>query len=154
MSGWGGGGSAGEKGNRLGKQIRRMGRPKVPLLRKEEEVGEADLDRKEEKQLWPELFSSPIYPFFLDLLSFFLLPQQPFRSRQMLKNGGGKKVWTWGREMAHCLKEKKKGLFARFSYMCSVAWHRLLDVKNRESTLRFWRRISSQLDESQTGRGE
>ena len=27
-----------------------MGRPKVPLLRKEEEVGEADLDREEPNQ--------------------------------------------------------------------------------------------------------
>ncbi len=40
-----------------------------------------------------------------------------------------------------------------YSPMFSVAWHRLLDVKNREGTLRFWRRISSQLDESQTRDG-
>ncbi len=55
--------------------------------------------------------------------------------------------------MAHCLKEKTEGLFARFSYVRSVAWQRLLEMEEIEGSIHLRRRIRRQADESQTGRG-
>ncbi len=42
-------GISGRKGKQIGKADKANGAPKVPLLRKEEEGAEADLDREEEE---------------------------------------------------------------------------------------------------------